>query len=213
MTVFDYVVLGIAACSILLGFWRGVVGEIIALAAWVLAFFAARFLGAEVGQGLFSTAIQDAGLRTLAGCVLVFIATLVLMALARMVVSRMIRVLGLGFSDRFLGLFFGLARAALMVMALVIVGGMTALPQQTWWAMAKLAPPLEIAALSLRPWLPEAIAQRIRFDHAPPAPEATSETAPKSAPEAAPESAPKPAPEAASEKSSGDPARILAGED
>ncbi|MDR2625980.1 MAG: CvpA family protein, partial [Zoogloeaceae bacterium] len=180
MTVFDYAVLGIAACSVLLGFWRGVVGEIIALAAWVLAFFAARFLGAEVGQGLFAGAIGDAGLRTLAGCALVFLATLVLMALARMALSRLIRALGLGFSDRFLGIFFGLARAALMVLALVIAGGMTALPQQEWWAAAKLAPPLEIAVLALRPWLPEAIAQRVRFEHeAPrPPPAATPATTP-----------------------------------
>ncbi|MDR1351295.1 MAG: CvpA family protein [Zoogloeaceae bacterium] len=209
MTAFDYVVLGIVACSVLLGFWRGVVGEIIALAAWVLAFFAARFFGAEVGQGLFSTAISDAGLRALAGCALVFILTLVVMALVRMTISRLIRVLGLGLSDRFLGLFFGLARAALFVLALVIVGGMTALPQQAWWAKAKLAPPLEVAVLALRPWLPEAIARRVRFDHAPPA--QAPPVTPPAPPVSEPASEPAP-PEAASAPVFRDPARILAGE-
>jgi hypothetical protein len=42
MTVFDYLVLAIVVISLLLGMWRGVVGEIIALVAWVLAFFAAK---------------------------------------------------------------------------------------------------------------------------------------------------------------------------
>ena len=37
MTGFDYVVITIVLASVLLGVWRGVVGEIIALAAWVLA--------------------------------------------------------------------------------------------------------------------------------------------------------------------------------
>jgi membrane protein required for colicin V production len=204
MTVFDYVVLGITACSVLLGFWRGVVGEIIALAAWVLAFFAARFLGEQVGEGLFSTLIGDAGLRILAGCVLVFALTLIVMALARMAISNLIRALGLGFSDRFLGIFFGLARGALMVLALMIAGGMTSLPRQAWWAEARLAPPLEIAVLALRPWLPETIAGRVRFDRepSPPAPPVSPPVSP-GIPDAAPP---------ASEAPVGDPARMLNGD-
>ena len=47
MTGFDYVVATLVLASVLLGAWRGVVGEIIALTAWVLAFFAARWWGAE----------------------------------------------------------------------------------------------------------------------------------------------------------------------
>lgn len=54
MTIFDYVVIGIVAASLLLGLWRGVVGELIALAAWVLAFFAAVEFGGELGQAVFS---------------------------------------------------------------------------------------------------------------------------------------------------------------
>ena len=45
MTVFDYFVVMIVTASLLLGMWRGVVGEIIALVAWVLAFFAALPIG------------------------------------------------------------------------------------------------------------------------------------------------------------------------
>ena len=37
MAVFDYAVIGIVALSLVLGLWRGVVSELIALAAWVLA--------------------------------------------------------------------------------------------------------------------------------------------------------------------------------
>ena len=48
MTVFDYIVIAVVAASVLLGIWRGVVGEIIALVAWILAFFAARWWGDEV---------------------------------------------------------------------------------------------------------------------------------------------------------------------
>ena len=53
MTGFDYVVIGIVALSLLFGLWRGVVGEIIALVAWVLAIFVAVEFGAQVGAYRF----------------------------------------------------------------------------------------------------------------------------------------------------------------
>lgn len=162
MTVFDYGVIAIVGVSLLIGLWRGVVGELIALAAWVLAFFAAREFGAEVGAGVFA-GIADPALRTLAGWVSVFAAVLVVMSLGRLAVSSMIRALGLGLSDRFLGLLFGFARGVLIVLVLVAVGGMTTLPRQPWWAQAQLAPPLETAVLAAREWLPEDVAKRIKF--------------------------------------------------
>lgn len=162
MTWFDYAVLAIVSASLLLGLWRGVVGEIIALVAWVLAFFAAREFGAELGLALF-TGIEDTALRTLAGCAAVFVGVLVLMALARLAASSMIRALGLGLSDRLLGLIFGLARGVLIVLTMVAVGGMTSAPQQNWWLQAQLAAPLETAVLASRPWLPDDLAKRIKF--------------------------------------------------
>jgi membrane protein required for colicin V production len=162
MTVFDYVVIAIIVASLLLGVWRGVVGELIAVAAWILAFFAARWLGPEIGETFF-TRIGDLSFRLLAGYVAVFLGVLVLMALGRLAISGMIRALGLTLSDRMLGLVFGLARGLLIVFILVALGGMTSLPQQDWWARAELAPPLETAVLAARPWLPEDIAKRIKF--------------------------------------------------
>jgi membrane protein required for colicin V production len=37
------------------------------------------------------------------------------------------------------------------------------LPQQAWWRQAWLAPPLETAVLASKPWLPAAVAKRIRY--------------------------------------------------
>jgi membrane protein required for colicin V production len=90
MTVFDYGVICVCLLSMLLGCWRGVVGEIIALVAWVLAFLAAWAFGREVGELLFFTHIAEAPLRTVAGCVTVFVGVLVLLALARSLVRALI---------------------------------------------------------------------------------------------------------------------------
>jgi membrane protein required for colicin V production len=162
MTIFDYVVIGIVGLSLLFGLWRGVVGEVIALLAWVLAIFAAVEFGGKVGQMLF-TGIADPAVRMLAGCVTIFVGVLVVMALVRMAVRSMVKALGLSVSDRLLGMVFGLVRGVLVTMVLVGLGGMTAAPKQAWWRDATLAPPLETAVMAVRTWLPDDLAKRIRF--------------------------------------------------
>ena len=127
MTAFDYIVIAIVAASVLLGLWRGVVGEIIALVAWVLAFFAAKYFGAEVARAMF-TSITDPALRLVAAWVAVFVVVLVLMALVRLAVRGLLKALGLSLSDRLLGIVFGGVRGLAIVLVLVAAGGMTSLP-------------------------------------------------------------------------------------
>ncbi|MBL8395227.1 MAG: CvpA family protein [Candidatus Accumulibacter sp.] len=161
MTVFDYLVLVIIGASLLLGMWRGVVGEIIALAAWVLAFFAAKWWGAELA-GWFG-GIADPTIRLVAGWAAVFVGVLVAMALLRLAVRSLLKALGMSLSDRLLGVVFGIARGLVIVTILVAIGGMTALPKERWWSEAYFAAPLETAVLASKPWLPSDVAKRIRF--------------------------------------------------
>lgn len=162
MTVFDYVVIGIVSLSLLFGLWRGVVGEVVALVAWVVGILAAVEFGARVGQSLFS-GLTDPAIRTLAGCAVIFLGVLVAMSLVRMAVRSMVKALGLSVSDRLLGMVFGLARGVLVIMVLVGLGGMTSLPKQPWWKEAMLSQPLETAVLVAKQWLPDDLAKRIRF--------------------------------------------------
>ena len=162
MTVFDYSVIAVVAASVLLGIWRGVVGEIIALVAWILAFFAARWWGDEVANPVLN-AISDPVLRLVAAWVLVFIVVLMLMALLRLAIRGLLKALGLSPTDRLLGMIFGVARGLVIVLALVVVGGMTMAAQQKWWVEAYFSAPLETAVMAGKPWLPEEIAKRVRF--------------------------------------------------
>lgn len=162
MTAFDYIVLAIVAASVILGVWRGVVGEIIALVAWVLAFFTARWWGNEVANSLL-TAIADPVLRLVAAWVLVFVVVLILMALLRLAVRGLLKALGLSPTDRLLGMIFGVARGLAIVLILVAVGGMTMVPKEKWWVEAYFSTPLETAVMASGPWLPSEVAKRIRF--------------------------------------------------
>lgn len=162
MTGFDYVVIGIVAVSLLFGLWRGVIGEVISLVAWGVGIFAAIEFGASVGHSVFA-GLSDPALRTLAGCVVIFVGVLVSMAVLNLVVRSMVKALGLSVSDRLLGMVFGLIRGVLVCMVLVGLGGMTSAPTQSWWKNAMLAAPLETVVMAAKPWLPDDLAKRIRF--------------------------------------------------
>ena len=162
MTPFDYAVLVILLASMALGAWRGVVGEIIALAAWVLAFFAAKWWADEFARQLL-TAIADPAVRIVVAWVLVFVIVLLLMALVRLAIRGLLKALGLSLSDRALGVFFGTARGVLIVLALVGLGGMLSLAKEKWWSEAYFSAPLETAVLACKPWLPPEVSKRIRF--------------------------------------------------
>lgn len=162
MTAFDYAVLGVLAISVLLGLWRGVVSEILALAAWVVAFLVARAEGAEVANWLGGM-IAEPALRLAAGYAAVVIAVLAGFSLARFVLRLLLKAVGLGMLDRALGGAFGALRGMLVVLVAVLVAGMTPLPKAEWWREARLAPPLETAVLAARPWLPADAARRIRY--------------------------------------------------
>lgn len=162
MTAFDYVVLAVIAGSVLLGFWRGVVSEILALAAWLVAFLVARAEAAQVAAWLVPH-VAEPGLRLAAAYGLVFVGVLLVFAIARMLLALLLKAVGLGLLDRLLGAGFGALRGLLVVVVAVLVAGMTPLPKSEWWHDATLAPPLETAVLAAKPWLPADAAKRIRF--------------------------------------------------
>lgn len=162
MTAFDYAVLTLISASVLLGLWRGVVSEILAVAAWIAAFLVARVVAAELANWL-SGQIAEPGMRLAVAYVLVFVGVLLVFAIARMLISLLLKAVGLGLLDRLLGAVFGSLRGILVVLAVVLVAGMTPLPKAAWWRDAMLAPPLETMIIAAKPWLPADAAKRIRY--------------------------------------------------
>ncbi len=163
MTAFDYAVLAIVGLSIVLSVWRGAVRELLALASWVIAFLAAQAYGPAV-SGYLPAALAQPSLRVLAGFVIVFVAVLVLMTLAALLLSKLIRAAGLGPVDRALGAVFGFLRGMLVVLILVLLSGLTAAPRQPAWRDAMLSAPLEAAAMAVRSYLPDELSRRISYE-------------------------------------------------
>ena len=161
MSVFDLIVIGIVALSTIFAFWRGLIRVVMSLVALIAAVLAAIQFSPAVAAML--PALGDPVTRYVAAFALIFIVVALVGALLGWVLSRAIRAIGLGFVDRLLGAVFGVARGVLIVVIAVLLAGLTTLPRQEWWQNALLAPPLVIAALSLRPWLPQALAKRLDY--------------------------------------------------
>jgi len=88
---------------------------------------------------------------------------LLLAAFLRFLLRELLKAAGLGATDRFFGALFGLARGLAITFAVVLIGGLVGVSREPWWANAMFSPPLETAVIAAKPWLPDAVADRVRF--------------------------------------------------
>lgn len=162
MTIFDYLVLFVLICSIVISTLRGLVKEVLSLLSWIVALVVANAYGEELAK-LLPDVIPGNSTRLIVAFVALFIGVRLLMLLLSMAVDAVIKASGLTIVDRGLGGLFGLARGLVIVLAAVLVCGMTAIPQQPFWKNAVLSPLAETAARTAKPLLPGALLRHVQF--------------------------------------------------
>jgi membrane protein required for colicin V production len=163
MTLFDYSVIAVVGLSVIISVFRGAVREIVALLSWLIAFFAAQAY-AGVFAAYLPSALSSDSLRVLIGFLIVFLLVLMSGSLVAILVSKLVRAVGLGPIDRALGAIFGLLRGMLAVLIVVLLCGLTSAPRYPVWREAMLSPPLEAIAVSVRPLLPSDLSRRISYE-------------------------------------------------
>jgi len=163
MNWLDYVVLGVFALSIGWGIWRGLVREVMSLVGWVIAFLAANLFAGPLADAL-PASIARPEYRSLVAFVGIFFVTLIVTALMAMWLAKVVHAAGLGSADRVFGALFGLLRALIIVLAVTIVAGFTSIPASTAWRASLSGAQLGAAATALKPWLPPALASRLKYN-------------------------------------------------
>ena len=181
----DYTILAVLALSVLIGLWRGLVSEVLAIACWVAAFWLAWLFGEPLAQRF--SAVDVPSVRLLLGYGLCFLVVLIAGALLAFVLRKLVAGSGLSGTDRLLGMFFGLARGWLLVTLAVVLLGFTPLPRDPWWQASRLLPGFQLGAEWLSARLPESVKRHVDLRGVLPTPPA-SPTASPQAPAAPPPS-------------------------
>ncbi|HYL24367.1 MAG TPA: CvpA family protein [Burkholderiales bacterium] len=161
MTWLDYVVIAVLVLSIAWGVWRGLVHEVLSLVGWILAFVAGNLFAMPLAER-FPAAMRPE-LRVVVAFVLIFVGTLVVAALLSALFTKFIKVSVLHSLNRWLGALFGLLRGLLIVVVLAMVAGLTSLPRKPDWTDSATGYSLAQTVVQLKPWLPPAFAQRLRY--------------------------------------------------
>ena len=163
MTGFDLAIIGVVALSAVIAFLRGIVRSLIGLVAWI-AGLRRRHRVRPVGRHAVARVprLSAAALRAR-------LRDHLPPRHRRRCADRLAAARGdpQGGArlrrSRARGSCSASLRGALVVLAFVLVGGLSPLAERDWWQNSLLAPPFEDAALSLKPWLPPAWAERLRY--------------------------------------------------
>jgi membrane protein required for colicin V production len=152
MGALDGVLLAVLLMSCLLGLWRGVIRETMALAAWLLGFLLSSKYAADMAVQL----PPDWGdnLRYLAAWLLVFGAVWLGMSVLSALVQRLVAVVGLGLLDRFMGGVFGVMRGGIALMAVSVVVGLTPAKTSPAWMNSWVAQSADEGVKFFKPILP-----------------------------------------------------------
>lgn len=145
----DIVIPGIIAISALFSLMRGFVREALSLAGWVAAFWVALTFAKDFAD-LLLAGISAPSLRMVVSFTILFVVTLVITALLNRLAGQLVTRTGLSGTDRMIGMIFGVARGVVVVSVLVLLAGMTTMPQDPWWQESVLIDVFHKLAMWLR---------------------------------------------------------------
>lgn len=157
MSWVDYCIIAVLALSVLMGLFRGFIGEVLALACWIAAFWVAWVFGPRLAESL--TAIDVPSARILLGYAICFLIVLLAGAVLTFLIRKLVAGSGLTGSDRLLGMIFGLVRGIALVTLLVLLLGFTPLAKDPWWQHSQLLPTFQRMAGWISAQLPPNVAK------------------------------------------------------
>lgn len=159
----DILILGIIGISTLISLVRGFVKEALSLVAWVMAIWvASRF--ADVLAVYLEPWIAPPQLRFIIGFATLFVLTLFVAGLVNYLIGQLVRRTGLSGTDRMAGMLFGVVRGGIVVAVLVLLAGLTTIPQGPWWQQSLLVAHFEQMAGWMQRELAPQVADKVSMN-------------------------------------------------
>jgi len=157
LAIVDYFIIGILVISTLISLVRGFVKEVISLITWIMAFAIALNFSSIAAQWM-PKAIDIPSLRMATAFLALFNLVLLVGGIINWAISKAVEKTGLSGTDRSIGLVFGAVRGVFIVAVLILLAGLTTMPQEPWWQKSLLVPHFTVVALWIHALLPESIA-------------------------------------------------------
>jgi len=165
----DYAIVATVAISILVGFLRGFIKEVLSLVIWALAFLVAYQYGGEVA-GMMEDHVSLPSARAAMGFAGLFVSVLLVGGLLSYLIGRLVESTGLSGTDRMLGGVFGAARGLAIVVAVLLIAGFTPIPADPWWRESALIHRLNPLVQWAAEFLPATIREQLDFEPKPDVP-------------------------------------------
>jgi len=163
MQWFDVVILSIIGISAIISLMRGFVKEAMSLAGWLAAIWIALNYS-DALAGLLVDTINTPSIRFIISFAALFVLTLLLSSLINYLVSQLVIKTGLSGTDRMIGVLFGIARGGAVVGVLVLLAGLTAIPQDEWWQQSQLVGHFQQVATWISGRLPAEVIANLAYD-------------------------------------------------
>ncbi|MCK5120731.1 MAG: CvpA family protein [Methylococcales bacterium] len=158
----DYAIIALIVISLLIGLLRGLIKEAFSLVVWILAIWIGLTFSREFSVFLESM-ISYPSARIASAFAILFVVTLILGALISFLLNELVKKTGLTGSDRFLGMIFGIGRGLVVVAIIIMLAGLTPLPEDSWWKESVLIPPFQALAVWLRDHIPSGLASYVNY--------------------------------------------------
>ncbi len=158
----DYVIAVLLGLPALRGLFRGLLKELFALGAWLLAIVIGLQYNAEVAF-LLQNNIANPITRIASAFGILVAITLLFAALINFLLSELIYKSGLGLLNRLLGFGFGFIKGSVLVLILIFLAGLSTIPEDPWWKQSLLIPPFQALAMWLKEYIPSNLAGYINF--------------------------------------------------
>ena len=162
MAWIDIAILALIVLSAVLSLFRGFVKEALALASWLVALWVALVFYEDFAAVLAQW-IAEPPLQKIIAFTVLFILVLLIGAAINYLAGKLVSKTGLAGTDRMLGVVFGVARGSVIVAILVLLAGLTPVPQDSWWQESRLIGYFQEFALWMRDFLPAEFSKNISY--------------------------------------------------
>jgi membrane protein required for colicin V production len=163
----DILILAAILISTTISILRGFFKEAISLVTWVGAVVIALAFSSRFATLLPKESFESPAARAGISALILFFGTLLVGGVMNWLFQRIMTATPLRISDRIIGAVFGVLRACVIIVFLVLLANLEpSLKQGTWWQQSRLLPYFQMAAGFIHARLPENIGQHFDFTNA-----------------------------------------------